>query len=52
MSRDVMGRVLSTNLRDNIDWPLVVSVTVLAILGITNLYSATSTNTKAHAATR
>ena len=36
------GRVLTTSLRETIDWPLVVAVTVLAVLGITNLYSATS----------
>lgn len=37
-----MGRELNPTLRESLDWPLVVSVTVLCILGITNLYSATN----------
>jgi rod shape determining protein RodA len=37
-----MGRALTPRLRETIDWPLVVAVIVLAIVGITNLYSATS----------
>lgn len=37
-----MGRVLTPTLRETLDWPLVVAVIVLAVLGTTNLYSATS----------
>lgn len=37
-----MGRELTPTLRDTLDWPLVLAVIVLAIIGITNLYSATS----------
>ncbi len=36
-----MGRELTPTLRETLDWPLVVAVTVLSIVGITNLYSAT-----------
>jgi rod shape determining protein RodA len=42
-----MGRVLTPTLRETLDWPLLVAVIALAIIGITNLYSATSTT--AHA---
>jgi rod shape determining protein RodA len=37
-----MGRELTPTLRETLDWPLILAVVVLAILGITNLYSASS----------
>lgn len=37
-----MGRALTPKLRETLDWPLIVVVLVIAVLGITNLYSATS----------
>lgn len=37
-----MSHALTPTLREAVDWPLVLVVVVLAILGTTNLYSATS----------
>ena len=37
-----MGQVLTPTLRESVDWPLVLVVVVLAVLGTANLYSATS----------
>ena len=34
--------VLSRGLKDNFDWPLFVTVAAIAVIGIVNLYSATS----------
>lgn len=33
-------------LRDQFDWPLFVTVAAIAVIGVTNLYSATSANTE------
>lgn len=37
-----MGRALTPRLRETLDWPLIVVVLAIAVLGIVNLYSATS----------
>ena len=33
---------LRRGLRDNFDWPLFVTVAAIAVVGVVNLYSATS----------
>ena len=38
MSVETLGK----GLRENFDWPLFVAVAVVAVIGVTNLYSATS----------
>jgi rod shape determining protein RodA len=35
-------QTIGKGLRDNFDWPLFVSVAAVAVIGVTNLYSATS----------
>lgn len=40
-----MARSLQTRLRDGFDWPLFLLVSVIATLGVVNLYSATSAHT-------
>jgi rod shape determining protein RodA len=36
------GHPLTTRARDHIDWPLFICVALIAVLGVVNLYSATS----------
>jgi rod shape determining protein RodA len=36
------GPTLSSRARDHIDWPLFIVVAIIAVLGVVNLYSATS----------
>lgn len=36
------GPALTTRARDHIDWPLFIVATIIAVLGVINLYSATS----------
>jgi rod shape determining protein RodA len=38
---------ISARARDNIDWPLLVAVMLIALVGVVNLYSATSVSKKA-----
>jgi len=35
---------IGKGLRDQFDWPLFVTVAAIAVIGVTNLYSATSAN--------
>jgi len=44
-----MPRTLQPRLRDEFDWPLFLLVSVVATLGVVNLYSATSAQTGARA---
>ncbi len=37
-----MPTTIGKGLRDNFDWPLFVAVAAVAVIGVTNLYSATS----------
>ena len=37
-----MATTVGKGLRDNFDWPLFVTVAAIAVIGVTNLYSATS----------
>lgn len=36
------GPVLTSRARDHVDWPLFIVATIIAVLGVINLYSATS----------
>ena len=36
------GEQLSGRARDHIDWPLFIAAALIAVLGVVNLYSATS----------
>jgi len=38
----MLGKPLSARARDHIDWPLFICVALIAVLGVVNLYSATS----------
>jgi len=38
----IYGQQLSGRARDHLDWPLFIVVAVIAVLGVVNLYSATS----------
>src|SRR5262245_17829013 len=38
---------IGKGLRDNFDWPLFVTVAAIAVIGVTNLYSATSAASEA-----
>ena len=38
----MLGKSLSARARDHIDWPLFICVALIAVLGVVNLYSATS----------
>ena len=38
---------LGKGLRDTFDWPLFVTVATIAVIGVTNLYSATSASSEA-----
>jgi rod shape determining protein RodA len=40
---------MSARLRDHFDWPLFISAVLIAVLGVTNLYSATSVYSGARA---
>ncbi|MBL8601588.1 MAG: rod shape-determining protein RodA [Myxococcales bacterium] len=42
-----MARTLQPRLRDEFDWPLFLLVSVIATIGVVNLYSATSAHTGA-----